>query len=102
MDAPSESAARAWRSGGKPIVKRGWSDVPHLLRTPLGRRILRAAPAAAARPVLERLATLHRRAVVSRTRVIAVVGSFGKTTTARAVVSALRTRGLRPFSNSGG
>src|SRR5262245_5405774 len=47
------------------------------------------------------MATLHRRFVVSRTRVIAVVGSFGKTTTARAVVSALGTRGLRPFSNSG-
>ncbi|MBI4525204.1 MAG: hypothetical protein HY695_15480 [Deltaproteobacteria bacterium] len=40
-------------------------------------------------PLLCRLANLYRRTILRSTRVVAVVGSFGKTTTARAVLSAL-------------
>jgi UDP-N-acetylmuramoyl-tripeptide--D-alanyl-D-alanine ligase len=40
-------------------------------------------------PVLASLARLHRASGARRTRVVAVVGSFGKTTTSRAVAAAL-------------
>jgi len=40
-------------------------------------------------PVLGRVAELYRRTIVNKTRVIAVVGSFGKTTTTRAIRIAL-------------
>jgi UDP-N-acetylmuramoyl-tripeptide--D-alanyl-D-alanine ligase len=81
-------------------VPRRVSDLLDLLRSPLGRLIVRGAPLARAWPVLAHLAALHRRLVVPRTRVIAVIGSFGKSTTARAVVAALGARPLRAFSNA--
>src|SRR3954452_21904774 len=40
-------------------------------------------------PALRRLATLYRRTLARRPRVIAVVGSLGKSTTARSVAAAL-------------
>lgn len=40
-------------------------------------------------PVLRRIAWLYRRTLLRKTGIIAVVGSFGKTTTTRAVASAL-------------
>jgi UDP-N-acetylmuramyl pentapeptide synthase len=73
-----------------------------LLGTSLGRRHLRytivdrsalALPAAA----------LYRRAFLHRVRIVAVVGSFGKTTTARAVQAALgESPSQQPGANSGG
>jgi UDP-N-acetylmuramyl pentapeptide synthase len=59
------------------------------VRTPLGRAQLRHGLHHRAFPVLAPLAELHRRTLGRHTRVVAVVGSFGKTTSVRAVAAAL-------------
>jgi UDP-N-acetylmuramoyl-tripeptide--D-alanyl-D-alanine ligase len=63
--------------------------LPELLRTGAGRRALLTRLQFAGWPVLHRAATWYRRRALGGTRVVAVVGSFGKTTTARAVNAAL-------------
>lgn len=65
-------------------------DIPHLLRTPLGRIQFFHGIYYRLWPVLSRLAGFYRGVWVRRTRVVAVVGSFGKTTTTRAVTTALQ------------
>jgi UDP-N-acetylmuramoyl-tripeptide--D-alanyl-D-alanine ligase len=60
-----------------------------MLRTPAGRRQVNDGISFRLWPVASRLALLYRRTIVRRTRVIAVVGSFGKSTTTRAVAAAL-------------
>ena len=55
----------------------------------VGRRELAFGAYYSALPFLGRVAELYRRTIVKRTRVIAVVGSFGKTTTTRAIRIAL-------------
>lgn len=65
------------------------SDIPALLRSPLGRLELRDALTRAAWPVLWPVAAAHRRGLGRSTKVVAVVGSHGKTTTTRAVRHAL-------------
>jgi UDP-N-acetylmuramoyl-tripeptide--D-alanyl-D-alanine ligase len=65
------------------------TDVPAMLGTPAGRRQVADGVAYRAWPVMSRLATLYRRTIASRVRVVAVVGSFGKSTTMRAVAAAL-------------
>ncbi len=64
-------------------------DLPAMLSTPAGRLHVRQGLAYRCWPVLSPLARLYRRTVVRRTRVIAVVGSFGKSTTTRAIAAAL-------------
>jgi UDP-N-acetylmuramoyl-tripeptide--D-alanyl-D-alanine ligase len=64
-------------------------DLWDLLRTPPGRDRLRIGASWLAWPVLGPLAALRRRTVLRRTTVVAVVGSYGKTTTTRAVAVAL-------------
>ena len=61
-----------------------------MLATPGGRRQVRSGVRFRLWPLLSRLASLHRRTAARRTRVIVVVGSFGKSTTARALTAALR------------
>src|SRR5262245_6889901 len=69
--------------------------------TPVGRIRLRLALVRRAWPVLAPPAALYRRTVARRTRLVAVTGTFGKTTTTRAVMAALGQSGpLRP--NYGG
>jgi UDP-N-acetylmuramyl pentapeptide synthase len=58
-------------------------------RTPAGRKLLRDGVVYRLWPVLSRLARVYRRTSVRDTRVIAVVGSSGKSTTTRAVAVAL-------------
>jgi len=65
------------------------SDVPAMLRTPGGRRQLAWGVRFRLWPLLSRLARLHRRTVVRGTCVVAVTGTFGKSTTARAVATAI-------------
>jgi UDP-N-acetylmuramyl pentapeptide synthase len=65
------------------------TDIPAMLGTPAGRRQVADGVAYRLWPVMSRLARLHRRTIASRTRVVAVVGSFGKSTTTRAVAAAL-------------
>jgi UDP-N-acetylmuramoyl-tripeptide--D-alanyl-D-alanine ligase len=74
---------------------RRWKRRLTLLKTPLGRRRLLVAVSDRSWPTLLRLATLYRRTLVRNTRVVAVVGSFGKSTTMRAVTVAL-ARKLHP------
>lgn len=69
-----------------------WSDIPALLRTPIGRSQFLSGVHYRAWPLLSRIAGLHRRTLVRNTRIVAVVGSFGKTTTARAAAAALGVR----------
>jgi len=65
------------------------SDVPALLSTPLGRLRIKLGACDYAWPLLARSAVLYRRTLARTTRVIAVAGSFGKTTTTRAILAAL-------------
>ncbi|MGB5160794.1 MAG: Mur ligase family protein [Thermoanaerobaculia bacterium] len=69
------------------------SDLFHLLRTPVGRSQLEEGLQHRAWPVYSRLARIHRERLRGRTRIVAVIGSYGKSTTATAVACAL---GLDP------
>jgi len=64
-------------------------DIPNLLRSPLGRRQLRSSIHQFLWPILSFAATLYRRTIIRRTRIVAVVGSFGKTTTTRALLASI-------------
>ncbi|MBI5446366.1 MAG: hypothetical protein HY900_34775 [Deltaproteobacteria bacterium] len=70
----------------------GWRDVPGLLRFPEGRWEVLRGGAWRLWPVLRPAARAWRRAALARTRVVAVTGSLGKTTTARCVAAALGAR----------
>ena len=60
-----------------------------MLATPAGRMHVRQGIAYRSWPLLSPLARMYRRTLVRDTRVIAVTGSFGKSTTARAIAAAL-------------
>ncbi len=64
-------------------------DVPEMLQTFAGRMHVRQGIAYRCWPLLSPMAALYRRTLVRRTRVVAVVGSYGKSTTTRAVTAAL-------------
>jgi UDP-N-acetylmuramyl pentapeptide synthase len=66
-------------------------DVPSILASPGRWFVIEGALLTYSRPAMSRLARLYRRTAIRRTRVVAVVGSFGKTTTTRAVSLALGT-----------
>jgi UDP-N-acetylmuramyl pentapeptide synthase len=70
-------------------MRYGLRDVGGLLRTPTGRRRILKAAARKSWPLLSRIAAVHRRVFAGSCKVIAVVGSYGKTTTAGAVAAAL-------------
>jgi UDP-N-acetylmuramoyl-tripeptide--D-alanyl-D-alanine ligase len=70
-------------------VRYRWRDLPALARTPVGRAQIRKGIARRTWPVVRRAAALHRQTRGRRCRVVAVVGSFGKTTTARGAAAAL-------------
>jgi UDP-N-acetylmuramoyl-tripeptide--D-alanyl-D-alanine ligase len=59
------------------------------LSTPLGRRHLWLGGKNYLWPQLRPIASVHRRALARRARIVAVVGSYGKTTTTAAVCTAL-------------
>jgi len=70
-------------------VRYALADIPSLLTTPVGRRRLREALRYRAWPLYSGAAALYRRTAIPRTRLVAVVGSFGKSTTTRAASAAL-------------
>jgi UDP-N-acetylmuramyl pentapeptide synthase len=70
-------------------MKYGPRDIAAMLTTPVGRIQFREGIAYQMWPLVARAARAWRRVAVRRTRVIAVVGSFGKSTTTRAVAAAL-------------
>lgn len=61
-----------------------------MLRTPAGRRQVRDGIAYRLFPLASALARVYRCTAARNVRVVAVVGSFGKSTTTRAVAAALR------------
>jgi UDP-N-acetylmuramoyl-tripeptide--D-alanyl-D-alanine ligase len=63
-------------------------DLLTMLRSPAGRALLGRSFIGQAWPILVPVARLYRRTTLRRTHVIAVVGSFGKTTTSRALAAA--------------
>lgn len=64
-------------------------DLPALLTTPLGRRAVAGAMVPRLAPVIHLAAATRRRLDLRRAPVVAVVGSYGKTTTCRAIRAAL-------------
>jgi len=64
-------------------------DIPALLRTSVGRHQLFDGLLHNTWPVLSRLAKVHRCTLARYTSVVAVVGSFGKSTALRAISTAL-------------
>ncbi|MFO7956708.1 MAG: UDP-N-acetylmuramoyl-tripeptide--D-alanyl-D-alanine ligase [Candidatus Brocadiia bacterium] len=70
-------------------MERGLIEIAGMARTRLGRRRIGMSLCQATYPLLRGLASVHRRLSARRARFVAVVGSFGKTTTARAVNAAL-------------
>lgn len=73
-------------------------DLPVMLTTPAGRRQVADGIAFRLWPVASRLARAYRATVVRRTRIVAVVGSFGKSTTTRAIAAVLATPGYKSMS----
>jgi len=63
-----------------------------LIVTPLGRHRLYRRFLRLLWPILRFVAILYRKIFLRHTRVVVVIGSFGKTTTVRAVSAALGTR----------
>ncbi|HET6469919.1 MAG TPA: Mur ligase family protein [Geminicoccaceae bacterium] len=76
--------------------------VSRLIVSSLGRRRLYRDALNQLWPLLRPAAELHRRTMASRVRVIAVVGSFGKTTTTAAVAGALGGSADRRRGNAWG
>jgi len=70
-------------------MSRTWRKIPALLRTQSGRRRLRRGVLARSNRLIRPLALAYRRTLIRRVRIVAVVGTFGKTTTARAIAAAL-------------
>ncbi|HXJ82953.1 MAG TPA: Mur ligase family protein [Candidatus Methylomirabilis sp.] len=81
-------------------MRYGVRDFVGLLRTPVGRARIRHALRHRTWPLSSTLATLHRRLVVPRTRVVAVIGSLGKTTATHAVAAALAIDRRRSGGNA--
>ncbi len=70
-------------------VRLGLGDALSHLRTPFGRLQLLKRALDWAWPLLRGPSALYRRTLIRNTCVVAVVGSFGKSTAARAIVTAL-------------
>jgi UDP-N-acetylmuramoyl-tripeptide--D-alanyl-D-alanine ligase len=77
------------RREGARMIRDRWRQVPSLARTPLGRFQILHGVFMKAWPLLSCLASLYRLTIIRKTRIVAVVGSLGKSTTTRAVISSL-------------
>ncbi|MFC1883724.1 Mur ligase family protein [Thermodesulfobacteriota bacterium] len=64
-------------------------DLPYLLKTPVGRRELLWGQYSRFRSITTFLAFVYRRTIIRNVRIVAIIGSLGKTTTARAVATGL-------------
>ena len=70
-------------------MRYGLSDLPSILRSPGRGFVFEVFVQRRVERPLRALAILYRRTVLAHTRIVAVVGSYGKTTTQRAVCAAL-------------
>ena len=77
-------------------MKDGFHDLPHLLKTHPGRWELARGFVCRAWPCLRFMAHAYRCTLIRDTRLVAVVGSLGKTTTTRAVAQVLGGRNMGP------
>ncbi|MGO8990044.1 MAG: Mur ligase family protein [bacterium] len=75
------------------ITVRSYREIPQLLKTPFGRMELWKEFLDGSWPILSRAARCYRRLVLRGTCVIVVTGTYGKTTTQRAITAAL---GMKP------
>jgi UDP-N-acetylmuramoyl-tripeptide--D-alanyl-D-alanine ligase len=75
------------------ISIRSYREIPQLLRTPFGRMELWKECLGRSWPILREVARWYRRLVLRKTCVIVITGSYGKTTTQRAITVAL---GMEP------
>ena len=75
------------------ITVRSYREIPQLLKTPFGRMELWKEFLDGSWPILSRAARCYRRLVLRGTCVIVVAGTYGKTTTQRAITAAL---GMKP------
>ncbi len=73
----------------KPRSRYSWRDVPALALTAPGRTKLRLGLQFKLWPLARAAASRYRRLALNNTRLIAVTGSFGKSTTTKAVAAAL-------------
>ena len=64
-------------------------EIASLARTPLGRRRLASSFLTRLAPLLRQAAWLHRRTLARKVQVVAVTGSFGKSTTVRLTAAVL-------------
>jgi UDP-N-acetylmuramyl pentapeptide synthase len=87
------------RINEREIMNYGLKHKLAVLRMPIGRRLLMARLWRRSWPFLARLAFVYRRTVIRKTRVITVVGSFGKSTTTCAILTTLGLR-IHPRSTS--
>jgi len=79
----------------------GLGQIPFLMRTQLGRRRLIVDTCKSMWPMTRRLASWYRSTLARRVRLIAVVGSYGKTTTVRAISAGIGGRDHPQMGNSG-
>ncbi len=73
----------------RPRLSRRAAGLLRAARTPAGRERILLGLGARIAPILHLLARGYRRVWIRKTRIIAVVGSFGKTTTTRAIAASL-------------
>lgn len=66
-----------------------WLQIPYFIQTKAGRKRLRSSILYRMRTVIIPLAHIYRKTIIRHVKIIAVIGSFGKTTTTRAVAAAL-------------
>lgn len=77
-----------------------WRNLASLLMSRQGRKSLRAGQLARFWPLIRIFTTVWRRTVLRKVRVTAVIGSLGKSTTARAVAAAIGHRDHDGVSNA--
>jgi UDP-N-acetylmuramoyl-tripeptide--D-alanyl-D-alanine ligase len=70
-------------------IRYQWRDIPALLKTPLGRLQFWEGAHHRLWPIFFHVASFYRRTICPSTRILTVVGSFGKSTTLRAVRNVL-------------
>lgn len=80
------------------MVNYKWKRIPGMLQTEAGRKRLWNNLLYRLRSVVIPVARFYRRTLIRRVKIIAVVGSFGKTTTTRSIAAAL---GFVPEKNDG-
>jgi UDP-N-acetylmuramoyl-tripeptide--D-alanyl-D-alanine ligase len=83
------------------MMRYRWRDIPFLLLSRQGRKSILAGQLARFGPAIRFATTLYRRTVLRKVRVVAVIGSLGKSTTARAVAAAIGHRQPDGVSNAG-